>query len=144
MKDHYATLGVNSLATLEKIRAAYHVLARKLHPDLHPGDKDSEDEFKRISLAYSVLSDPRQRERYDRELARPMPRTVPSPAGRRAGTSPTGFSPEFFRRMPPTFSTGPVEMGRAYTVRAGPRVGWPVPVVQTGMPAYFIFTKRKP
>jgi curved DNA-binding protein CbpA len=74
MSSHYQTLDVPETATASKIRAAYRKLALKLHPDRNPGDKDAGSRLKEISAAYSVLSDERQRERYDRERRRPFER----------------------------------------------------------------------
>jgi curved DNA-binding protein len=63
--DLYATLGVSREAKPEEIRSAYRKLARKHHPDLNPGDKKAEEQFKRIAAAYEVLSDPEKRKLYD-------------------------------------------------------------------------------
>jgi DnaJ-class molecular chaperone len=64
--DPYTTLGVNKDATQADIQKAYHRLAKKLHPDLNPGNKTAEDKFKEISAAYDLLSDPDKRARFDR------------------------------------------------------------------------------
>lgn len=64
--DLYKTLGVAKTATQDDIRKAYRKLAKKLHPDLHPGDKDAEARFKEITAAYHLLSNSDQRARYDR------------------------------------------------------------------------------
>jgi DnaJ-class molecular chaperone len=64
--DPYEILGVKRDATQDAIRAAYRKLAKKLHPDLNPGDKKAEDQFKSISAAYDLLSDPDKRARFDR------------------------------------------------------------------------------
>jgi curved DNA-binding protein CbpA len=59
-------LGVNKDATQTDIQKAYRRLAKKLHPDLNPGNKTAEDKFKEISAAYDLLSDPDKRARFDR------------------------------------------------------------------------------
>ena len=65
VKDPYETLGVAKTASADDIRQAYRRLAKKLHPDLHPGDKTLEDRFKDVSIANALLSDAAQRKRYD-------------------------------------------------------------------------------
>jgi DnaJ-class molecular chaperone len=65
MKDPYDTLGVKRDASPDDIRKAYRRLAKKLHPDLNPGNKDSEERFKDASLANELLSDPEKRKRFD-------------------------------------------------------------------------------
>lgn len=64
--DFYKVLGVARDAKPEDIKKAYRRLARKFHPDVNPGKKDAEDQFKKISEAFDVLSDPKKREIYDR------------------------------------------------------------------------------
>jgi DnaJ-class molecular chaperone len=66
LKDLYETLGVERSASSEAVQKAYRRLAKKLHPDLNPGNKDSEERFKEISVAYGLLSDADKRARYDR------------------------------------------------------------------------------
>ena len=65
MKDPYEVLGLAKTATPEEIRKAYRQLAKKLHPDLNPGDKHAEDRFKEVAAANDLLSDPDKRRRYD-------------------------------------------------------------------------------
>ncbi len=65
MKDPYEILGVARTAVPDDIRQAYRRLAKKLHPDLNPGSKESEEHFKEVSGAYALLSDPEKRRRFD-------------------------------------------------------------------------------
>lgn len=65
MNNYYQDLGVARDASTEDIKRAYHRLARKLHPDVNPGDT-AEEEFKKVSQAYDVLSDPDKRRSFDR------------------------------------------------------------------------------
>ena len=65
-RDYYTVLGVSRSATEKDIKTAYRKLARKHHPDVNPGDNKSEAQFKEIGEAYSVLSDPEKRKKYDR------------------------------------------------------------------------------
>ena len=64
--DPYAILGVKREATQDEIRSAYRALAKKLHPDLNPGDKTAEEKFKQVSAAYDLLGDAEKRARFDR------------------------------------------------------------------------------
>jgi DnaJ-class molecular chaperone len=64
--DPYQTLGVKRDASQEEIQKAYRRLAKKLHPDLNPGNKKAEEEFKNVSVAYDLLADPDKRARFDR------------------------------------------------------------------------------
>lgn len=63
--DYYASLGVPRTASAAEVKKAYRKQARKFHPDVNPGDKASEERFKRIQEAYQVLSDPEKRKMYD-------------------------------------------------------------------------------
>ncbi|MGH9507858.1 MAG: DnaJ domain-containing protein, partial [Terriglobales bacterium] len=65
-KDYYAVLGVKRDAAADDIRKAYRRLARKLHPDVNPGNKTAEERFKDVQEAYDVLGDPKKREFFDR------------------------------------------------------------------------------
>ena len=64
--DPYETLGVSKEASQAEIQKAYRRRAKKLHPDLNPGNKGAEEQFKDLSAAYDLLSDPEKRARFDR------------------------------------------------------------------------------
>jgi len=63
--DYYKILGVNKDAPDEEIKKAYRKLARKMHPDLNPNDKEAHQKFQQINEANEVLSDPEKRKKYD-------------------------------------------------------------------------------
>ncbi|MGI6655658.1 MAG: DnaJ C-terminal domain-containing protein [Desulfobulbus sp.] len=63
--EYYKILGVTQTATADEIKKAYRKLALKYHPDKNPGDKQAEEQFKKISEAYAVLSDPEKKKQYD-------------------------------------------------------------------------------
>lgn len=66
MKDFYQILGVSKTATEQEIKKAYRKLAMEHHPDRNQDNqKAAEEKFKEISEAYSVLSDPQKRQKYD-------------------------------------------------------------------------------
>lgn len=64
-RDYYEVLGVPKNADDAALKKAYRTLAKKYHPDANPGDKQAEAAFKEASEAYSVLSDPEKRRKYD-------------------------------------------------------------------------------
>jgi curved DNA-binding protein len=63
--DYYKVLGIDKTATPKDIKSAYRKLARKLHPDLNPHDKNAKKNFQQINEANEVLSDPEKRKKYD-------------------------------------------------------------------------------
>ncbi|MCR5340245.1 MAG: molecular chaperone DnaJ [Saccharofermentans sp.] len=65
-RDYYEVLGVDKGASDDEIKKAFRQQAKKYHPDLHPGDKEAEAKFKEINEAYSILSDPDKKSKYDR------------------------------------------------------------------------------
>jgi len=64
-KDYYAVLGVDSSAPDKDIAKAYKKLAKQLHPDANPGNKEAEEKFKEVSAAYDVVGDADKRKEYD-------------------------------------------------------------------------------
>jgi curved DNA-binding protein len=90
-RDYYEVLGVAKAATPEQIKKAYRVLARKHHPDVNPGDKKAEAQFKEVQRAYDILSDTEKRSLYDQvgpsafEGASAGPRSGASEWAARAG-----------------------------------------------------------
>src|SRR5260370_38583349 len=97
-RDFYEILGVSRTATQDEIQRAYRKLARSHHPDVNK-DPGAEDRFKDISEAYSVLSDPQTRRRYD--AFGPDFRQVPE-----------DVDPEAWRRPGARARTGPGHGGR--------------------------------
>jgi molecular chaperone DnaJ len=65
-RDYYEVLGVPRDADAARLKKAYRELALKYHPDQNPDNPDAETHFKEVSEAYTVLSDPEKRARYDR------------------------------------------------------------------------------
>ncbi|MGF1482319.1 MAG: DnaJ C-terminal domain-containing protein [Cyanophyceae cyanobacterium] len=64
-RNYYEILGVTKDASMEEIKKSYRRLARQYHPDLNPGDRDAEEQFKNIGEAYEILSDEAKRSQYD-------------------------------------------------------------------------------
>lgn len=92
-KDFYQVLGIGKEATAAEVKKAYRKLAQKHHPDANPGDSKAEDEFKRISEAYSVLGDAEKRKEYD-EFRRLV---ATGGFGPRGGFGGQGFGGQSFR-----------------------------------------------
>ncbi len=104
--DPYKILGLAKTATADQIRKAYRALAKKSHPDLHPGDKGAEARFKALNAANDILSDPEKRGKFDRgEIDAEGQQAAPereyyrdyaqAGAGERyQGAGPAGFDPD--------------------------------------------------
>jgi DnaJ-class molecular chaperone len=82
MTDYYALLEVGEKAGEDEIRSAYRRLAKKCHPDTHPGDAAAETRFKEIGEAYAVLGDAKKRKAYD---AKRTGKATKRPAARETG-----------------------------------------------------------
>lgn len=105
--DYYKILGIDRNASKETIKKAYRKLARKYHPDLNPNDNEAKLKFQQINEANYVLSDPKNREKYDQygkdwkhaeefEKAKQQRASRPGGAGRTTGRE--DFS-DFFESM---------------------------------------------
>jgi len=64
--DYYKVLGISKNADEKEIKKAFRKMARKYHPDLNKGDKESENKFKEVNEANEVLSNPENRKKYDK------------------------------------------------------------------------------
>ena len=100
-KDYYRILGVDRNADEKAIKSAYRKLARKYHPDVAKG---KEEQFKEVTEAYEVLSDPEKRQRYDtlgpdwQHFATGTP-GAPGPGGFTYTTGDVGDFSDFFRTI---------------------------------------------
>lgn len=65
-RDYYEVLGLQKGASEEDIKKAFRKMAMKYHPDRNPDDKEAEEKFKEVNEAYSILSDPDKKSKYDR------------------------------------------------------------------------------
>ena len=64
-RDYYEVLGLQKGAGEDEIKSAFRKMAMKYHPDRNPGDKSAEEKFKEVNEAYSILSDPDKKQKYD-------------------------------------------------------------------------------
>lgn len=113
-KTPYRILGVATDATAAEIKSAYRRKAREMHPDLDPDNPWAEEEFKRLSAAYQLLSDKTERARYDRGDIDGDGRRTASARPRSAGRAETrsrGFEGFFKDRAGPDIDGVDVNYG---------------------------------
>ena len=65
LTDPYEILGVAPTASADDVQNAYRKLAKKLHPDLNPGNPEAEEKFKEVAGAYDLVGDAEKRKRFD-------------------------------------------------------------------------------
>ncbi len=94
MNEYYRTLGVQPGASQDDLKKAYRALAKKYHPDLHPGDQEAETRFKEVNEAYGVLGDPDKRKEYDAKQQTAQRHQAPNKA-RSATRTPRGGPVDF-------------------------------------------------
>lgn len=118
-QDYYEVLGLQKGASEDEIKSAFRKQAMKYHPDRNPGDKAAEEKFKEVNEAYSILSDPDKKAKYDRfGFAGVDPNAGFGGAGGFNGFSGSGFGgfEDIFNMFGGAFGGG----GRSYN---GPREG---------------------
>ena len=121
-RDYYEVLGLEKGATEDQIKSAFRKMAMKYHPDRNPGDKSAEEKFKEINEAYSVLSDPDKKEKYDRfGFAGVDPNSAYSGGGGFGGFDASGFGG--FEDIFNMFGGGFGGFGSSRQTRNGPRRG---------------------
>ena len=64
--DPYKELGVARGASQDEIKKAFRKLAKELHPDKNPGNKETDERFKRVTAAFDILGDKDKRAKFDR------------------------------------------------------------------------------
>ncbi|MEU5642261.1 J domain-containing protein [Streptomyces milbemycinicus] len=114
-RDYYEVLGVSRGASSDEIQQAYRKLARKHHPDVNK-DPEAEERFKELNDAYSVLSDPGTRARYDRfgDDFRKIPEDWEERVGAGAGFDGGGFGGGGFRGWTTSGDGGRVRVVRGF------------------------------
>ena len=100
MKTYYEILGLPKTATKKEIKKAYLKLAKKYHPDLNQGSKESEEIFKQVNIAYEVLSDDVKKIDYDKKLEA---EAKAQPGGKKQTSTGQGSRPQPKARRPAGF-----------------------------------------
>jgi len=123
-KDYYETLGVSKNASKEEIKRAFRKMARKYHPDVNPDEAKSGEKFKEINEAYSILSDDKKREMYDKfGVVEGDPNSYQQwaqggvPGGGRVHRSPDGTTTYYYTGSP----NGGVDFSEIFGNRGGSR-----------------------
>lgn len=119
--DLYTVLGVDPTASEDELDHAFRALARRLHPDMHSADADS-DAFQQVLAAYAVLRNPVARIGYDRHRAATDP-TNPAGPNRGAKTTSHRNLPPPTRRPPRSATTSTDQPSPALLI--GPPRWWP-------------------
>jgi DnaJ-class molecular chaperone len=106
-KDYYEILGISKNASKDEIKRAFRKMARRYHPDVNPDEAKSGEKFKEINEAYSVLSDDKKREMYDKfGVVEGDPSTYQQyaqggfPGGGRVHRSPDGTTTYYYTGSP--------------------------------------------
>jgi len=106
-KDYYEVLEIPKSASKDEIKRAFRKLARKYHPDVNPDEAKSGEKFKEINEAYSILSDDKKREMYDKfGVVEGDPSTYQQwnqggvPRGARVNQSPDGTTTYYYTGSP--------------------------------------------
>ena len=89
MINYYAFLGLTDKATDEQIKQSYRALAKRYHPDLHPGDTVAAKKFAQINEAMEIIGDPSKRKEYDNKCAAEKAAAARAAAARTAAASQT-------------------------------------------------------
>ncbi len=110
-EDPYKILGLERSASEDDIRRTFRRLAKELHPDLRPGDAAASERFKKVTVAYDLLSDAEKRRRFDAGeidgMGEPRQRYARQGAGGAAGGREQGFGDIFADLFGDRRSRGP-------------------------------------